>query len=262
MPPVSITEFYTRHAELYDAICADRDFEMQVSAILQMFSPGEKPRRALELFAGPAYHTGILQWTHGIDTFCVDASPAMREVALAQGRCQAAQYVLGRIPEALNELPGRFDLVLAPRYSLGYLDRQQLRATLATLSRVLQPGGLFIAELHQIQLLVSGLDQLGIRCREARLGRLRARCWWPDAGLAWSETDWKVRMDVRVRWEDNAGDVTDEQHFVSEEQLYSRDELIDLAKATGGFEAEPLTARHLEAFPGTSLVVLRRRGHV
>jgi hypothetical protein len=260
--PCAISDFYGRHAEWYDAICADRDFEAQVAALVGLFPGGEPLHRTLELFAGPAYHSGVLRTTHGVDAYAIDSSPEMQRVAIAHGRCHPDRYIVGTIPDALADLAGPFDLVIAPRYSFGYLSRPQVRSTMTALAALVRPGGLLVVELHRISLIVQGLDRLHIRCREARRGRTLARCWWPNAPIVWCETDWTVSMDVRVVWEDEAGTVLDERAFVSEEHVYSRDEIVDVALATGCFTRSTVHLADEALFPGATLAVVRRSDRV
>jgi SAM-dependent methyltransferase len=260
--PRTIADFYGSYADWYDAICADRDFDAQVSTLLGIFAPDEPLARTLELFAGPAYHSGVLRHVHRLDAYAIDASPEMRHVAVGRGRCDPDHYIVGTIPDALERLARPFDFAFAPRYSFGYLSRPHVRSTLAALARLLRPGGVLAVELHRVPLIVRGLDRLQIRSREARRGRTLARCWWPNSPIVWSETDWKACMDVRVVWEDDAGNVLDECSFVSEEHVYSRDEFVDLALATGCFTPSTTHIAHEAVFPGATVAVVRRSDRV
>lgn len=256
-----ISALYGEHADLYAAICADRDFEAQANALIGLLGPLDRAPVTLELFAGPAHHSGVLRNRFGASVHCIDIAAEMRDIAISEGRCAYGSYRVGSVPDALEYEEGSFDLIFVPRFSLGYLDRADLRRTLSLVGRLLRESGVFVAELHRVSSMVHGLTALGIQTREVGFDGGMAVCEWPAASPRWDDDDWIVSMDVRITVL-RGGAPAREHAFISRERIYSFGEVADLAFESGGLTEAAVPPGWTGIFPDAAVVVLRKASHV
>lgn len=254
---------YTDLARYYTAVSADRDFAAQVDFMSQcahaMGHPLVPGAGVLELFAGPAWHTQVLRERFTAASYCIDASDEMRNIAIASGRATQETYIVGVVPDALEQLPPqiRADLVLMLRYSIGYLDPAPLAHLCRRVQEVMQPGGLVFVELHNLGVLRNGLQALTIRDRVVTTERGETvRCVWPTGDITWDDDDWSVTMAVRFDITDSHG-ATRVLTSTSREHIYPVKTIERLATACG-LAFLDVTPQAQHAFPDSRVVVLQR----
>ena len=256
-------ELYTDLARYYTAVSADRDFAAQVDFMSQYAHATGHPLGpdavVLELFAGPAWHAQVLRERFSAASYCIDASHEMRKIAMASGRATQETYIVGVLPEALEQLPSqtRVDLVLMLRYSMGYLDPAQLEHLCRRVQEIMQPGGLVLVELHNLGVLRNGLKALSIRDRVVTSERGETvRCVWPEGDIAWDDDDWTATMAVRFDITERNG-ATRVLTSTSREHIYPVKALERLATACGLVFLD-VTHQAQHAFPDSRVVVLQR----
>jgi SAM-dependent methyltransferase len=139
------------YADVYDAIYRDKDYEGEVDLIERILTRHgfDGPRRLLDLGCGTGRHALPLA-RNGHQVVGIDRAPSM----LAQARTKASgarapcpiEFYEGDIREL--DLGRRFDAVLMMFTVLGYQLREADRmASLATVRRHLEPGGLFVFDV-------------------------------------------------------------------------------------------------------------------
>ncbi len=147
-----MSEIFGRdYADAYDAIYRAKDYEGEVDLIERILARHglDGPRRLLDLGCGTGSHALPLA-RRGHAVVGIDRSPSM----LARARAKASAAPLAS-PPVFHEgdireldLGRRFDAVLMMFTVLGYqLEDADLMATLATVRRHLDPGGLFIFDV-------------------------------------------------------------------------------------------------------------------
>jgi SAM-dependent methyltransferase len=246
--PAPIDELYATDPGLYDVLTG-RDFAAQ-AAFLRGLLAVPAPR-VLELFAGPARHARAFKEA-GAVVRAVDASPAMRAYALADGGLEEADYVRARLPRL--PVRGRFDAALMLQFAAGLLEPAALEALVRRVASVLRPGAPLLFELRRPSAL---RGPIGAVTRPWTRGRtLRLTC--PDAPVAWSDDDWTMEMTLRVDIL-QAGVVRESRRYRMSERLVLPADLRRLAERTRLYDAEPAPPDVERVFPGGLLAVLRRR---
>ncbi len=248
----SITSLYGTHAELYELVANDRDFAGQVDWLVEELGL-ERPR-VLELFAGPAYHGIELARRHGADVWCIDTAAEMRDRACASGVIARERVVIGALPAALDLLPEKleFDLVLALRYSAGYLDTAEIDTLLGGIAARLRPSGVAVFELHRMDLALAGFDALAIRARKVQSPTYgEVTCTWPARPLRWRSDALRATMDVRIEIERTGACL----EFQSEEFLHPAELVTALARR---HRLVAQTPRRPPPFTDALAVILRR----
>lgn len=143
--------FGQNYADAYDAIYREKDYEGEVDLIERILARYglDGPKRLLDLGCGTGNHALPLA-RRGHSVVGVDRSPPM----LARARAKAAAAGLASPPEFHEgdirelDLGESFDAVLMMFTVLGYqYEEADLMATLATVRRHLEPGGLFIFDV-------------------------------------------------------------------------------------------------------------------
>jgi hypothetical protein len=260
---LEIFDFYEHEAALYEAVSRDRDFPAQVGGIRRLVqqSEGEASRtiRVLELFAGPAYHSKVFKITECASVVCVDASQGMKELALRDGVISEQEYLVGRLPEAMNSLGNNepFDCVLALRYSLGYLDDAEVEVLLLNARSIMRPGAIFVAELHRLDLLVGGLDALEIRDRIAYTEQgSRIRCVWPHGPLKWDTDDLVVEMEVLVEVDRSTG-ASEQFLYKTREHIHYPARIRRVARLSGHYDMVMPSEAVTGAFKESTMLMLR-----
>ena len=192
---------------------------------------------ALELFAGPAYHAGVLTgWTVGCQVYAVDQSAAMRDLAIRDRGLPPFRYVLGALPQVLQQAPWKkeglaFDLVLAPRFSLGLLSPREVERLLVNLQPSLRDHALIVFELHAPASLLGDFVGEELKTRRAVFQGETWTCQWPCEPIHWDGRTTQVRMKIELRNERGEGIFTD-----SEEWVHSLQDLDALCEKLGGYE--------------------------
>ncbi len=108
-----LNNLYKEFAAYYATITNDRDFKGQIKCILDTYDAESPCNTLLELFAGQSVHS-IEAMRQGTDSWAVDSSTEMKELAIANGFNNAGQYVVGNLPEAILDFAAapKFDCVL------------------------------------------------------------------------------------------------------------------------------------------------------
>lgn len=129
---------YGKLAELYDRIFSDERFYRAYGRMIDRmcWRFGVRPRRTLDVACG----TGRLARYLPGQVFGVDASPAMRRIALK--RLRVVPGTLFRLP------PSAFDLVTCTFDSLNHLSKGGLGRAFRAARRALSPGGLYCFDLN------------------------------------------------------------------------------------------------------------------
>jgi hypothetical protein len=230
----SVDLFYRDLAELYCVISNDRSFSRQCDFVLEYSeSLGcHFPKRILELFAGPAYH-GRRFAALGYDVVAVDSSRQMAQQASLEPCGNLVEYLVASIPEVLSaELANRrFDIILALRYSIGYLAPAGLARTIAFFSDALEPGGVAFIELHDVDVLRRGFAGSDLRDRRCTLpNKSQVQCTWPSAPPTWLSED-LVEMQLRITH--LADGIANTYELVSREHIYDLGTLSTLGADSG-----------------------------
>jgi hypothetical protein len=261
MPARPITELYSELPGVYAAIADDRDFCAQSIHLLQIAevdnSQSQSHRNCLELFAGPACHSAVIASTLGYRAYCIDSFPAMKRFACSTGKVRPSCYAVATLPCNVAQLfpETSFDLIFAPRYSLGYIRPTELMPLYAALVEVLSDRAVIVFEMHQPEAIAGRFEHLGIRERNVRgSGGVRYKCIWPDGSMRMRAPDGELTMSVRVSTEDPSGQHT-EMLFESKEFLYDARCLEDVAAK---LSLQTNSYRDERIFPGSLLVVHRR----
>ncbi|WP_445681436.1 class I SAM-dependent methyltransferase [Radicibacter daui] len=162
-------EIYTE-ARLYDIAFGYRDFDAEAALMLdwgQRFGP-ERPKRVLELAAGPGGH-GIAFARAGVEAICLDRSAEMKEYALARAAEAGVtlDYRLGDMRRFTLEKP--VDLACLALDSVSHLlANDDAIACFKSVAAALVPGGLFILETpHPAETFGIGDMTLGAWKQEA-----------------------------------------------------------------------------------------------
>lgn len=261
-----VARFYEDHPAFYAALTDGRPVAAQCRFIADHVAArpcaadGE-PARLLELFAGPAVHTaGLAQL--GFRTSAVDASPAMRHLAVDLGRAAPDSYHLCVLPDLADALvreapfAGAFALI----YSAGHLDLLGLADLVRHMADVVEPGGRLLLELHDPDLVRTDFRDLAIRERTIDLpdgGRLA--CTWPAGPLRWHPHDFVVEMEIALAHTPAGagGDAMRSWRFRSTERIHTVAEVEAIAHALGTW----IPVKVGDApFSGSRLALLERRG--
>ena len=256
---MSVGQLYTRFAECYEALNQDRDFEAQSKTILSLPIRVGSEMTILDLFSGPAYHSPTLNSYCKSRVISVDSSAQMRQVAIKAGRCSESEYLVGTIPDDLDSLLGGnvFDIVLALRYSIGYLSLHQFTELLTTVRSRMRPGGFFVLEIHRVDLVASEFKSANIRERRVVLenGDVVV-CQWPSGPLVWDPDDWIVEMPLSLQMGDDKGRMSTE-HMTSRERIFSFGDIARLVEQSRVFEIFKAPLSFHQAFEDSRIVVLR-----
>lgn len=195
---------YNQLANFYDKIANDREFTSECRDIVNYYieHTGRKPNNLLELFAGPAYHSEILQNNYGMKCFAIDSSEQMKKIACEDHSINSEDYFVGTLPHILNHfyLQMQFDLVLVMRYSIGLISYDDAEELLNRLANMLAPGAIIFIELHNINSLFNQFNELQIKHRQKYLAETgqTISCLWPSGPLHWAKDAWQVTMPIEV----------------------------------------------------------------
>lgn len=261
---MKLPALYTDLAEFYYLLSNDRDFNGQVEFIWRSLCSNQsntEPPRVLELFAGPAFHSINFIKNYNATVRCVDASEAMKTIACRDGLIQSTDYIIVSLPELLEiaDFTYFFDCVLILRYSIGYLEPEQLELLLFNLASIMKHGSPIVIELHLLNLLRQNLEKLQIRERTVSLENGKnLRCIWPNDSLIWGDDDWSVQMPVLLEIFEGEKKL-EEYHLISPEHIYVANDFRRLANRTNCFSFEDVSFQARTVFSESKLVVLRRR---
>jgi SAM-dependent methyltransferase len=133
---------YSRSAELYDLIYADKPFAAEAATIRELVAARHPHARTLlDVGCGTGGHLEQLR-TH-FEVEGVDASPDM--IAVAARKLGATPLHVGDLRSF--SLPRRFDVITSLFSAIGYVhSTAELDAAIATMARHLAPGGLLLVE--------------------------------------------------------------------------------------------------------------------
>jgi len=136
---------------LYELAFSYRDIAAEVDVLeawCQRRQGGKRPRRVLELAAGPAAHA-IEFARRATPAMALDSSPAMCAYAARRAKEQGVDLDVVQADMIRFRIPRRrFDLVLAMLDSAGHLlDLDTMVEHLRSVAAHLAPGGLYVIEL-------------------------------------------------------------------------------------------------------------------
>lgn len=253
---ISIDALYDLNPAVYAAFSEDRDFGSQSLGLADLVP---EPLTALELFAGPAWHSHELARQTNARVLAVDSAPGMKQLAVSMKHVPEDCYVLSRLP-SLGERTSqeRFNLVTILRYSIGYLTPLEVEKLFYHLAALTTPGAVIAVELHDLALARSGFSNLRIRERTALTADgSTVRSAWPSAPPTWSRDEWQMKMPVTVTIEEREGQRR-VLEYESTEFLYSRGEVRRAAERTSCFYEVKASARVSEIFGESEVLLLNR----
>lgn len=255
----SVADLYEHEAETYWYLANDRDFAAQTRAIVAQL--GGAPQRAVEAFAGPAYHGAcLISDDPQCQLLCVDTSAQMRDVACRHQGIAPEKYCVDRIERVLDERvsPHSLDLFLGLRFSMGHLEPADCAALLAQLGRCLRPGGIAVFEVYSPPLVGLVMRQpLAMERRvKTQSGEVGVVC--PDGDIMWSETDWIIDVPWRVSWYAEDGSMQRQNRYLSTERLYMPAELVRMSQQSTQLQQEVARPELAQAFLGSFVLVLRQ----
>lgn len=264
-----IERFYNEFATYYHLISMDRDFAGQVGLLRQLFErdqPNDRPYNLVELFAGPAIHCVAALQAGCAETWAIDSSETMKQVALEEGFAPACHYCVGTLPQDLHLIAENalLDCVLCLRYSLGYLEREEVVELLKLLATRLSPGGKIFIELHDISCVVGNMEGADILVRRAKskTGE-EVCCTWPDGPIKWDRLNFTAEMGVSL-WVEHPDIPRKIERFSSRENIYSSKELAFMARLAGlkctiADESFDDYAACKTYFPNSILIILSKK---
>lgn len=219
-----IDSLYTKYADYYYEIAKDRNFSKECEFINTIVNKKNKIK-ILELFAGPAYHSIEFKNNFKGITWAIDSSNEMRKLALKYGFEKSNQYIIDALPSAIENINCKFDCIICMRYSLGYLDREELFILLKKLKQKLSKGGKIFFELHKIDNVVSNLNNISIQKRTIVMKTGESvECFWPYDEINWSADDFEAKMNVKIKVSKEKNTLF-EKTFQSLEIIYSVEEI-------------------------------------
>lgn len=160
--------------QLYELAFSYRDIAAEVDVLegwYQRRHGGKRPRRVLELAAGPAAHA-IEFARRATPATALDSSPAMCAYAARRAKERGVDLdVVQADMIGFRILRRRFDLVLAMLDSAGHLlDLDTMVEHLRSVAAQLAPGGLYVIELSHPADFMGGAPKTQNRWRLTRNG--------------------------------------------------------------------------------------------
>lgn len=256
-----IEALYSDDPEIYEAFSADRDFAKQVDVLVALIGREVRPGtlKFLELFAGPAVHAKIFHARGYGTAHAVDVFPSMQQLAKASGG-DAIQYHLAKLPDLPMAIRSvKFDIIFAPRYSVGYLDTSGLALMLERCLGMLAVGGLFVLELHDPRTFVERLPrhEFGIQTRTfSTSAGQTGSVTWPYGDLRFSRNGWKAEFTIRLAVGE-PGPVC-ECYYESFEHLHCADLVLFLCRLISQHCVTEILPPMESVFPAAVLTCSRR----
>jgi hypothetical protein len=249
-------KLYKEFASYYADVTNDRDFKAQLELILSTFESGNPCISFLELFAGQSLHSIEALKKPDIDVWAIDSSSEMKQIALAEGFKNPAQYIVGDLPEAILSCPDniKFDCITCLYNGLSILNIENVFQLLKNCRQKLSDHGKMFVEMHDIFLITEYLSNPQIRYTEVTNSRGELiKYAWPSGKIKWSP--YNYRAEVPVQFLIQSSQRTDTIEFTSYDHIYSTEHIIFLAGLIG-FEAKILTETQSWAeFFGGSIIL-------
>ncbi len=254
-----VDSFYLEESIAYAAIADDRDFAAQASLMAEIANASSRKNdmRSLELFAGPAFHSIALSNIYQSETYCVDSSAPMQDVAICNGNFSKDKYTVASLPCDLQSPFGGIDfhLIFAPRYSIGYINPEDLNQLYFYLNRVLHEEGVIIIEMHTPANIATKFGNLEIRERSAKCDNGTIyKCSWPHGHVEGLSPDGLVAMFVKLVIKKPLLPEY-ELIFKSEEVLYTEEKIKAAAAAAS---LDTVILENIPVFPGSILALHKK----
>ncbi len=258
---------YSDHAGLYNTIAFDRDFAAETDAFVKIYEQINNTRfsadaAVLELFAGPAYHSSYIAKNHTKNSYCIDNSEAMQEIAIDKHHIDSKKYLLGSMPDAISELPKdlKFDLIICPRYSLGLINYAEFVKLFSLLKFHINPGCVLIFECHRIKNLMNGFSDLKIKERINSDKQSSVSCSWPAQEMIWDQDDWVVQMPIELTVLE--GDKVKKVNTISRERIYVKSDFVKLLDGCPFFSVCEDIKPEANLFTQSNLIIIKVPHHV
>lgn len=229
-----INSLYKEFASYYVAATNFRDFTAQMDCVLNSFPPEQPCRSILELFAGQALHSVEAIKKGGIEVWAVDSSDEMKKIGIAGGFNNPDQYLLGNLPETLLSFDSsiKFDGILCLQHSLSNLTRTSIFELLHYFKKILTQNGKVFIELHNISSIMKYISNPIIHFNPVQnTSGEPFEYAWPGDTVVWNKYTYKAEVPVKFKIPTAEG--TDTVEFISEEYIYSAEDIMFLAGLQG-----------------------------
>ena len=234
-------KLYKEFASYYADVTNDRDFKSQLELILDTYDSANPCKSFMELFAGQSLHSVEALKKPDIDVWAIDSSTEMKQIALAEGFKNPAQYIVGDLPEAILNCPenAKFDCITCLYNGLSILNIENVFQLLKNCKQKLNDHGKLFVEMHDIFLMTEYLSDPQIRYTEVTNSKGELiKYAWPSGKIKWNA--YNYRAEVPVQFLIQSSQRTDTIEFTSYDHIYSTEHIIFLAGLLG-FEARILT---------------------
>ena len=238
---LDISSFYKEYAHYYNEISSDRDFNLQATCLLDILKKNSnilpESLSVVELFAGAAKHLICLSDSCIGKFYAIDSSDKMKSLFQKDNPNSDIEYLLKTLPCSNLPIDSNVDLIYCVRYSLGYLDRNNVKLLFEKVGDMLSENGVFVVETHCIDEIVANMSNTEIKRRRYKHFDKEISVEWPHS-IEWSKDDFTANMTVLLESNDSS-DCHERIMFSSVEHIYSSKEL-DFLAGLGGLKSNAL----------------------
>ncbi|KIO76592.1 hypothetical protein TH53_14215 [Pedobacter lusitanus] len=165
----------------------------------------------------------------------------MKQLAIAEGFQNPAQYIVNDLPEAILDTAGltKFDCITCLYNGLSILNMEGVYHLLKNCRQKLNDNGKLFVEMHDIFLMTEYLSDPKIHYTELKNSRgEHIEYAWPSGKIKWNP--YNYRAEVPVQFLIKSSQRTDTIEFTSYDHIYCAEHIIFLA-SLHGFQARILT---------------------
>ncbi|MBD2809679.1 hypothetical protein ID853_01960 [Xenorhabdus sp. Vera] len=245
-----ISQLYSEHPEFYDSFSKDRDFLSQCRSLLDFSSPTDpNDVTTLELLAGPARHSQAFSQL-GCKAYSLDGSEGMKKYSVAKGIQHEANYFVSHLPADKPKIPPdlKFNIYTLLRYSIGYFSKESIQWLLKWCQHHSRKNGILFVKVHKQSTFNNFIEihEDSHIISDSELGKVE--CYWPVNPPEWSDTEWEIKMIVKVI-------INGETHFYeSREIIHSYEDIRHISESVG-CKAEIIPPQKLSGFTDNAHIV-------
>ncbi|RAJ26348.1 class I SAM-dependent methyltransferase [Pedobacter cryoconitis] len=243
-------KLYKEFASYYAAVTNDRDFKSQLDLMLSAFDTDSPCKSILELFAGQSLHSIAAQKKPDIDVWAIDSSSEMKQLALAEGFHNPAQYIVADLPEAMLKIENvKFDCITCLYHGLSNLNNTEVHQLFTYCKQQLSSEGKMFIELHNITYIMEYISNPQVVYTEVtnEKGEL-IKYAWPSGKIQWDPYTYIAQVPVQFLI--GSSHRTDTIEFTSSDRIYSTEDIVFFANLAGFdcriMTTEPHWAKHFE----------------